>query len=286
MLLTIITINRNDAAGLEMTMQSVLSQTCQDFEYVVVDGASTDDSVDVIKRLAPGFGDRLKWVSEPDKGVYNAQNKGIRMATGDYLHFLNSRDTLVSPDVVGKMVDTLEKKGYPPILYGNRIMVFPDGHSELDKCREGKEFTFYNFYHGTLPHQSAYIRRTLFDKYGLYDESLRIVSDWKWFATAIGLGGVKPVYVDIDLVFYDKTGISSVNIPLRDQEKRAALASMIPASILADYRKWDAEKLQMKNSFEQQQMKRLKRHPWAHKLVWFLERCLYKWEKWTKPCKK
>ena len=101
--LTIITINRNNAAGLERTLRSVAGQSCRDFEYIVIDGASTDSSVEVIKGLAPVFGDRLKWVSEPDTGIYNAQNKGIRMASGQYLEFLNSglpssKPVMLSPE--------------------------------------------------------------------------------------------------------------------------------------------------------------------------------------------
>ena len=97
--LTIITINLNNAAGLEQTMQSVLSRTRQDIEYVVVDGASTDGSVEVVRHFADLFGERMKWVSEPDAGIYNAMNKGIRMAAGEYLQFLNSGDYLAADDV-------------------------------------------------------------------------------------------------------------------------------------------------------------------------------------------
>ena len=188
MLLTIITINRNNAAGLEKTMQSVLSQTRMDFEYVVVDGASTDASVAVIERLAPAFGDRLKWISEPDKGIYNAMNKGIGMATGEYIQILNSGDSLVSPDVTDKMYAALEKEGHPSILYGNMLKDFPDGHVHRDKGFAGEDITLLGMYIGTLNHSPAYIRRSLFDKYGPYDESLKIDSDWKWYLQAIVFG--------------------------------------------------------------------------------------------------
>jgi hypothetical protein len=103
------------------------------------------------------------------------------------------------------------------------------------------------------------------------------VSDWKWFIQAIVFGNENPVHVDIDVTFFDTVGISSMNMSLRNQETLAVLNSLIPARILADYKA---------NVFENRQMRRLKRHPWAYKLVWFLERCLFKWEKWTKPRKK
>ena len=270
MLLTIITINRNNAAGLEKTMQSVLSQTRMDFEYVVVDGASTDASVAVIERLAPAFGDRLKWISEPDKGIYNAMNKGIRMATGEYIQILNSGDSLVSPEVVGKMYTALEKADHPSILYGNMLKDFPDGHVHRDKGFAGEDITLLGMYIGTLNHSPAYIRRSLFDKYGLYDESLKIDSDWKWYLQAIVFGEEKPVYADIDVTLFDMTGISETNTALTKAEREQVLKELINPSILADYDAWVPSI---------RQMRRIKRHPWAYKIVWFLERVLFKLEK-------
>lgn len=270
MVLTIITINRNNAAGLEKTMQSVLSQTCIDFEYVVVDGASTDDSVAVIRRLAPAFGDRLKWISEPDKGIYNAMNKGIGMATGEYVQFLNSGDSLVTSVVVAKMGAALEEKNSPSILYGNMLKAFPNGQVVQDKGFIGEEITFLGLYMGTLNHSSAFIRRFLFDTYGLYDESLKIVSDWKWFLQTIVFGNEKPVYADIDVALFDMAGISETNRELARKERQDVLSSLVPGAILSDYARW---------SDPIDQMKRLQRHPWSWKLVWLLERCLFKIEK-------
>ncbi|MBR6932356.1 MAG: glycosyltransferase [Bacteroidales bacterium] len=270
MVLTIITINRNNAAGLEKTMQSVLSQMRKDFEYVVVDGASTDGSVSVIERLAPAFGDCLKWVSEPDKGIYNAMNKGIGMARGEYIQILNSGDSLVSQEVVEKMYTALEKAGRPSILYGNMLKDFPDGHVHRDKGFAGEDITLLGMYIGTLNHSPAYIRRSLFDKYGPYDESLKIDSDWKWYLQAIVFGEEKPVYADIDVTLFDMTGISETNTALTKAERALVLKELIPPTVLADYDAWVPSI---------RQMRRIKRHPWAYKIVWFLERVLFKLEK-------
>ena len=270
MILSIITINRNNAAGLEKTMQSVLPQTRKDFEYVIVDGASTDGSEAVIERLAPAFGDRLKWVSEPDKGIYNAMNKGIGMATGEYIQILNSGDSLVSPEVVEKMYAALEKSGHPSILYGNMLKDFPDGHVHRDKGFAGEDITLLGMYIGTLNHSPAYIRRSLFDKYGPYDESLKIDSDWKWYLQAIVFGEEKPVYVDIDVTLFDMTGISETNTALTKAEREQVLKELVPPTVLADYDAWVPSI---------RQMRRIKRHPWAYKIVWFLERVLFKLEK-------
>ena len=163
MRLSIITINRNNAVGLEKTMKSVADQTFKEFEYIVVDGASTDGSVEVIKKLEPEFAN-LTWVSEPDTGIYNAMNKGIRMASGDYIQILNSADGLAAPDVTERMLDALDKADYPSIFYGNMVKCFQDGRKLVDKSFAGHEITMLDMYTGTLNHDPTYIRRDLFEK--------------------------------------------------------------------------------------------------------------------------
>ena len=271
MKLSIITINRNNAAGLEKTLQSVASQTFKEFEYVIIDGASTDGSVEVIKKYEAQFA-HLRLVSEPDSGIYNAMNKGIRMATGDYIQILNSADCLAAPDVTERMLKALEERQNPSILYGNMIKCFPDGRRMVDKCFAGQEITMLGMYTGTLNHDPTYIRRDLFGKYGYYDETLKIVSDWKWYLQAIVLGDEKPQYVDMDVTLFDMTGVSeSEGSKSKIKEERAkVLKELIPAPFLSDYEHY-ADDIHL--------MRRIHRHPWAYKLVWFIERCLFKLEK-------
>ena len=266
---SIITINRNNAAGLEKTMRSVAAQTFKELEYIVIDGASTDGSVEVIKSLESEFA-HLKWVSEPDAGIYNAMNKGLRMASGDYIQILNSADCLAAPEVTERMLEELEKQGCPSILYGNMVKCFPDGRKMVDKCFAGQEVTMLGMYTGTLNHDPAYIRRDLFEKYGYYDESLKIVSDWKWYLQALILGGETPQYVDLDVTLFDMTGISETNKELDKKEREMVLEQLFPKAIIADYERF---------AFPVSQIKRLQRHPWAYKLMWFVERCLFKMEK-------
>lgn len=269
MKLSIITINRNNAAGLEKTMQSVATQIFKEFEYIVIDGASTDGSVEVVKKYEPQFA-CLKWISESDKGIYNAMNKGLHMASGDYIQILNSADCLASDDVTERMLSALDKAGKPSILYGNMVKCFPDGRKLVDRCFAGQEITMLGMFTGTLNHDPAYIRRELFEKYGYYDETLKIVSDWKWYLQAIILGGEKPQYVDMNVTLFDMTGISETNKELDKVERKQVLGQLFPKAILADYEKY---------AFPIDQVKRLQRYPWAYKMVWFLERCLFKLEK-------
>ena len=270
MILSIITINRNNAAGLEKTMRSVASQIGGDFEYVVIDGGSTDGSVEVVRSFEASFGERLKWISEPDKGIYNAMNKGIEKASGNYLQFLNSGDSLVSDDVTMRMTEALKSQEYPSILYGNMLKDMPGGKAMRDRCFAGREISFLGFYTGSLNHPSSYIKKSLFEKYGNYDESLKIVSDWKWFLQAIILGGEKPVYVDMDVTLFDMNGISEKSKALAKSERRRVMNELIPPTILADYDHW---------ALSIGRMKRLERHPWANRIVSFLERGLFKVEK-------
>lgn len=269
MRLSIVTINRNNAVGLEKTMRSVAGQTLKEFEYIVVDGASTDGSVEIIQKLEPEYA-HLKWVSERDAGIYNAMNKGLRMATGDYIQILNSADCLAAPEVTERMLEALEAAGCPTIFYGNMVKCFPDGRQVVDKGFAGQDITLLGMFTGTLNHDPAYLRRDLFERYGYYDESLRIVSDWKWYLQAIILGGEKPHYVDMDVTLFDMTGISETNKELDQAERKQVLEQLFPKAILSDYERF---------AFPMQQIKRLQRHPWAYKVFWFLERCLFKKEK-------
>lgn len=271
MKLSIITINYNNAEGLRKTMESVLAQTYTEIEYVIVDGASTDGSVDVIRELATR--PTIKWVSEKDKGIYNAMNKGIRMATSEYIQILNSGDILFDANVTKRMIEQLEQTNSQReepigILYGNMIKVNAQG--KVVGKSGYTEYSLRQFYSSTLNHDCAYIRRDLFEEYGLYDEQLKIVSDWKWYLQAIGLGKVKPEYVDIDVTIFDDGGISETNLALRNAERRKVLEEVLPPAVLWDY---DT------HAFEMEQMKRLRR--WKmYWLVYLLERTLFKLEKW------
>lgn len=286
MKLSIITINYNNAEGLRKTLASVVSQTYRDIEHIVIDGASTDGSVDIIREYAEDptshithhTSHSITWASEPDKGIYNAMNKGLCKATGDYVQILNSGDILAADNVTERMVAALQRvnseerivnRGEVGILYGNMIKKDYETGKIIGKSRE-VEYSLRQYFSSTMNHDCCYFRRDLFETYGLYDESLKIVSDWKWFLRAIGLGQVKPVYVDIDVTIFDASGISESNLELRNRERRQVLEELLPPAILADYDNY---------SFPIEQYKRLKKyHLWP--LVYFAERVLFKLNKW------
>lgn len=270
MKLSIITINYNNAEGLKRTLASVAAQTYRDIEHIVIDGGSTDGSVDVIKEYVNQclMYDVL-WVSEKDSGIYNAMNKGIRKATGEYVQILNSGDILASDDVTECMVAALEANANPEFLYGNMVRKnYATG--KLDGKSKEVEYSLRQYYSSTMNHDCCYIHRSVYEMYGLYDENLKIVSDWKWFLQVIGLGSIKPVYADIDVTIFDCSGISESNLELRNKERRQVLEEVLPPAVLSDYDK---------HAFETQQIDRLRKHH-LYGLVYFMERILFKLEKW------
>lgn len=289
MKVSIVTINYNNVEGLKRTLASVAEQSYRDIEHIIIDGGSTDASVDAIKEYVltnpnrdPFFKHTINWVSEKDNGIYNAMNKGICKATGAYVQILNSGDVLAAPDVTERMIKAVEETEYPAILYGNMLRDFGNGKSHRDTClgervKELKhervnevEWTMDDFIKGTVNHDPTYIRADLYKNYGLYDETLKICSDWKWFVNAVVFGGEKLYYVPIDVTIFDTTGISESNLEIREKERHAELEKMLPTAILKDYDNYH---------FPISQYKRLKKyHLWP--IVYFMERVLFKLEKW------
>lgn len=252
-LISVITINYNNAQGLDKTLASVNAQTCKLFEHVIVDGGSTDGSVDIIKKYDDGNVDR-RWVSEPDKGIYNAMNKGIRMAKGKYLQFLNSGDYLVDNGVLGRIATELQKRPDEKIIYGNMIALTKKGRLARFVGLKGSKATAWTFYHGAITHSAAYISKSLFEAYGYYNEENKIVSDWEWYFDLVYYHSIQPAYVNTDVTCFNLSGISETNHELNAAERRKVIERIIPSPVLADYDRWKLEFISM-------QM--VKRHSWA-----------------------
>ncbi len=174
--LSIITVNYNDLNGLKKTVQSVHTQTFQEFEHIIIDGASTDASVEYLKKHKDSFS---YWVSEPDKGVYNAMNKGIEQATGEYLLFLNAGDHFINEQSLQRALIHLSDKD---IIYFNLHVV--EGSRDFIKTYPSC-LSFSYFVEDTLHHPATFIKKTAFAKAGTYREDFKILSDWKFFIDAI-----------------------------------------------------------------------------------------------------
>lgn len=229
MKLSLITINLNNERGLLKTIESVVNQSYNDFEYVVIDGASTDKSVDVIKK----YQDKISyWVSEPDTGIYNAMNKGINIASGEYLLFLNSGDILASKDVLEGVYGRL---GTVDIIYGYVEGIEKNGEKR-QKILPPEEITFRFFYSRNIPHQAEFISKKLFEKLGLYNENHKILSDYEFNLKAL-MSNASFCYIEKLISIVDLNGISSSSqsIEQLDKERKMIFSQNIPNGIFEDY---------------------------------------------------
>lgn len=214
--ISIITINYNDKNGLTKTIESVVNQTLSDFEFIVIDGNSSDGSKEVIE----DYKNQISyWVSEPDSGIYNAMNKGIRAAKGDYVLFMNSGDCFLDETILSKC-DKLLNDNFD-IYYGNLIYFDKKKNKNVDWLFPNK-LTFQFFINHSLPHQASFIKKSLFDSVFYYNENLKIASDWEFFVVAIIKNNATYKHLGITMSEYDFNGISSdpKNYALVQSEKK------------------------------------------------------------------
>lgn len=253
-LISIITINYNDKAGLQKTFDSVFSQTFTDYEFIVVDGGSKDGS----KALIEAHQNKIThWLSEKDNGVFHAMNKGIRLSSAEFLIFMNSGDIFNSATVLQQVVPELTNEY--DIYYGDNYKESPTS-KRLKTYPERLSFSF--FYTSAINHQSSFIRKSLFDKYFYYNEDFRIASDWEFFAYTICHQNVPYKYLKQTIAIYDFTGISSNPkfAALFQKEKQESMQKYFPAFV-DDYR--EVSEL---NSKRYLQIQHIKKHPWAWKI--------------------
>ena len=235
MKLSIITINYNNAEGLRKTLASVASQTFRDFEHIIVDGGSTDESVEIIRQYADNETIRLEgykairqensnadilassphhlitsspiiWISEPDTGIYNAMNKGLRKAQGEYLLFLNSGDYLVNELIL----NTVFANNFDEdIVYGNIYVVEQNGRKTLATAPNSEEITFVSIHSKMLFHPASFIKRELMLNIGGYDEEIKITADFAFFVIAICKYNCSLKKIDLPISVFELGGISS-----------------------------------------------------------------------------
>lgn len=231
MKLSIITINFNDHAGLDKTIQSVINQTFKDFEYIVIDGASTDGSVDVIKKYANKL---THWISEPDTGIYNAMNKGTRIAQGEYCFYLNSGDFLAADDVLEKAFSY----NFTEDIVSCNCLDFDDKHEWLKV--PPKNVSLFTFVGGSLPHPTTFIKRNILERLGGYNESYRIMSDWCFFLEAMIIQQCSYRTLDILLTKFNCYGISSTSSIIETKESQEYIRNKFPR-IMEDYLPFEDE---------------------------------------------
>ena len=198
--ISIITINFNNKEGLEKTILSVINQTYQDFEYVVIDGGSKDGSKEILEKYA----DKIDhWISETDEGIYNAMNKGIANTNGEYLLFVNSGDELYNKLVFEKTINQIHTED---IISGN-INIIGDNINYIGESKA--KISFIHMCTDTIWHPTTFIKRAAFKKTEMYDEKLKICSDWKWFLLGVFKYDLSYKKIDHIITKFYLDGISS-----------------------------------------------------------------------------
>lgn len=259
MKISIITVNLNNATGLKATLESVAKQSCHEFEHIIIDGGSNDGSVEIIREYESIISNRksiiLKWVSEPDKGIYDGMNKGVEIASGirvvnalnrsefledknkvikkassEYVYFLNSGDSLASEDTIQEMIDTLDGSDF---VIGRVNKTYQGRVVEKTELLKEDDMSLYQMFLHGINHQAALIKRPLLVTTP-YDVNVRLSADWKFFVQKIVLESASVKFVDKVFANYDMTGVSSNSDVLR-RERMQILETFVPERIARDY---------------------------------------------------
>lgn len=237
--LSIITINLNNIEGLKKTIESVINQLFKDFEYLIVDGGSTDGSLGIIEQNA----NRLSyWVSETDSGVFQAMNKGIRKAKGEYLLFLNSGDFLLHDHVLSSV---FKENSSEDILCGTSII--SKNGNVLYYLAPPDKFNLKFFCKRNISHQSTFIKKSLFERFGYYREDYKTQSDYEFWIRTIIMNNCSTRNLNLLISDYNLEGISSKkeNSVLSRLENEDIFTHTIPPGISDDYIMWIKEPLKM-----------------------------------------
>lgn len=216
MKVSIITVAYNSGETLADAIESVLGQTYPDIEHWIIDGGSADDTLEIIRKYEPKAQGRLHWISEKDRGIYDAMNKGIARCTGDVIGVLNSDDFFTSKDVIAKMVAAFEQEPDTDIVYGDIHFVKKEDLQKCVRYYSGRIFTPALIRFGYIaPHTSFYIRREVFEKYGVYDPSYQISADFELIARFCHIHRLKRKYLHLDFVTMRMGGASTRNLHAR-----------------------------------------------------------------------
>lgn len=211
MKISIVTVTYNSASTLRDTIESVLKQKYSDYEYLVIDGGSKDNTVDIIKEYEPKFGGRMKWISEKDKGMYDGINKGIRMATGDVVGIINSDDFYHRSDVFDIINKTFEENKGIQAIYGDVRFVHPDNLEKTVRYYSCKHWRPWRFRFGFMPaHPTFFTYKENFEKYGYYQYDYHIAADYELLIRHLYTNKVPAKYVPLDFMKM-RTGGRSTN---------------------------------------------------------------------------
>ncbi len=210
--ISLITVTYNSARTLRHTVESVLAQSYSNIEYLIIDGSSKDETVKIIKEFEPYFCNRLTWISEQDKGLYDAMNKGIRMATGDIVGIINSDDFYHRTDVIAEVTEAFQDEKIQAV-YGDVRFVNPDNLDKTVRYYSSKNFSPSLFRYGFMPaHPTFFTYRKYFDEFGYYKTDYRIAADYELLIRFLHTHHLKAEYLPLDFMKMRTGGASTASI--------------------------------------------------------------------------
>lgn len=236
MKISIITATYNSGKTVGDTLKSVLAQTYHDYELLVVDGASKDNTLEVVKKMEPLFEGRMRYISDPDKGIYDAMNKGIRMATGDVIGILNSDDFYTSDDALACIAWTLENEKVDAV-YGDIHYVDDEDLKKCVRYYSSKPFRRWMMRLGFMPaHPSFYCRKEVYEKYGAFDaENYRVAADFENLLRLIFVNKIKTHYINKDFVTMRTGGASSSGLESHKRIMRDHLKALKKNGVYSNF---------------------------------------------------
>ena len=205
---SIITVCKNAENAIERTILSVVTQSCfnENIEYLIIDGASTDKTVEIIKQYSDKY--PIKWASEPDSGIYNAMNKALKMTSGEIIYFLNAGDSLFDEKTISLVLNEFEKSD-PDFLYTDILLC---QNNELQKAviKKFDRVDKYFLFRDCICHQASFFKKSVFDKLGGFNEEFKLAADYEMLLKIMADTNLKKEYLPITAAYYDVTGASSV----------------------------------------------------------------------------
>ncbi len=199
--ISIITVAYNSSKTISDTIESVLSQNYKDIEYIIVDGNSSDNTLEIIKEYAPKFNGRLKWISEPDKGLYDAMNKGIRLASGDVVGIINSDDFYHRQDIIHKVANAFTENKNVQAVFGDVSFINTENKDKIVRYYRAKNFHPKRFRFGFMPpHPSFFTYKSNFEKFGYYKTDYKIAADYELLIRFLYKGKLIYKYLPVDFM--------------------------------------------------------------------------------------
>lgn len=212
MKISIITVTFNSEKTINDTIQSVLMQSYSNIKYIIIDGKSNDSTLGIVKEYIPLFSGRLKYISEKDSGIYDAMNKGIKLASGDIIGIINSDDFYKSNNVIASVANAFNDNSIE-VVFGNIQFVNPNNKTRIVRKYSGKGFRPWMFRWGIMPpHPSFFTRKSCYEKYGMYNSTFNISGDYDLMVRFLLVKKLKYKYMDLDMVIMRLGGASTKSI--------------------------------------------------------------------------